>query len=312
MVTGDFQFTLEEIMKRELSRGTKTGEVVQKILFSPLFRMLVGCTLCAVVSLGINALFKAMFGLVGFDATLARGIRSLVFIATVLLTYYWLFRKYERRSVTEMSIKHLPVDALWGSGAGVLCVGIVLSMCALPGAFQIISFEFQLRKVVIGFVVVLAAATFEEVIFRGVIFRIAENWLGTNLAISLSALLFGLAHLRNDRISVQGLLSAIVGGVAVAMMFVLTKRLWVPIFFHAAWNYSQIVAGITLSGLSDYSELAILKSKLYGPEWLTGGTVGIEASIVTILLLLIAIVGLYYRSWKTGQIISRLSNGVQA
>ena len=64
-----------------------------------------------------------------------------------------------------------------------------------------------------------------------------------------------------------------------AMLFIYTKRIWLPFFFHLGWNFAQPFYGSNLTGSNDMG--SIIQSKFTGPELLTGGATGIEGSIFT-------------------------------
>jgi hypothetical protein len=94
--------------------------------------------------------------------------------------------------------------------------------------------------------------------------------------------------------------------------FMLTRRLWLPMGIHFAWNFTQ--AGIFGSAVSgNGAESGILHAAFTGPDWLTGGAFGVEASIVTIALGLV--VGIFFigRAYRRGNIIhlQRLGNPVE-
>jgi len=64
--------------------------------------------------------------------------------------------------------------------------------------------------------------------------------------------------------------------------YMLTRSLWLPIWLHAAWNFTQgeiydiPVSGTEVQGLVD--------ARLVGPPLLTGNGFGLEASIIAILV----------------------------
>ncbi len=129
----------------------------------------------------------------------------------------------------------------------------------------------------------VGAAVIEELLFRGVIFRIIEASLGTWIALVVSAALFGLVHLGNPNAS--WLAAAAIGleaGVMLAAAYVLTRRLWLPIGIHAAWNFTQ--GGIFSVTVSGAKTDGLLVATLSGPSWLSGGEFGAEASVVAMLL----------------------------
>jgi hypothetical protein len=123
----------------------------------------------------------------------------------------------------------------------------------------------------------------EEIIFRGVIFRITEDSLGTWIATLITALLFGLVHLMNPNATWTAALSiAVEAGGLLAAAYVTTRRLWMPIGLHFAWNYSQ--GGIFGVAVSGQPVNGLIKSTLTGPELLSGGAFGAEASIFAVLI----------------------------
>ena len=86
----------------------------------------------------------------------------------------------------------------------------------------------------------LAAAVGEELLFRGAIFRIAEEWLGTTAALIISAVLFGAAHGLNSGatpISVAAI--ALEAGVLLGVAYSASRSLWLPIGMHFGWNFTE-------------------------------------------------------------------------
>jgi hypothetical protein len=133
----------------------------------------------------------------------------------------------------------------------------------------------------------IMAGVFEELLVRAVVFRIAEEWLGSWLALAISALLFGLAHLANpgaDMLSSMAV--ALEAGIMLAAAYMVTRRVWFAIGIHIAWNFTQGgVFGITTSGVEGKG---YLQGRLQGAPVLTGGAFGAEASIVAVVVCLIA------------------------
>ena len=144
------------------------------------------------------------------------------------------------------------------------------------------------------------AALVEDLFHRGLIVRICENWLGTNLTLVI-AMLVEMQHIFNPNFNLFSLFLTLIWGFTLATMFVYTKRIWVPFFFHLGWNFAQPFYGSNLTGLNDMG--SIIQSKFNGPELLTGGAVGIEDSIITAAFLLFIGIVLYYRAKREGKIV---------
>lgn len=143
---------------------------------------------------------------------------------------------------------------------------------------------------------------FEELLIRGIVFRIMEESLGTWLALGLSALIFGALHLANPNAGRWGAAAiATEAGIPLAAGFVLTRRLWVPIGMHIAWNLVQ--GGIFGVAVSGNNARGLLRATLAGLDLLTGGTFGAEASILVVLASLGLGILLLWRAKEKGDFI---------
>jgi membrane protease YdiL (CAAX protease family) len=107
-------------------------------------------------------------------------------------------------------------------------------------------------------------------------------------AILMSAL-FGVAHMGNPGETWFGLFSVVLFGLLFCVFLRRTGNLWWAVGFHAGWDWGQtFFYGVPDSGLAPYHNL--FGSAFDGPRWLTGGSVGPEASVFTpIVLGLVAI-----------------------
>lgn len=100
----------------------------------------------------------------------------------------------------------------------------------------------------------------------------------------ISAAIFGGLHLLNENATVFGAIAVMLqAGLMLGAAFMATRRLWLPIGIHFAWNFMQSgLFGIAVSGTK--AQDGLFKSSLTGPDILTGGSFGVEGSIVTIAL----------------------------
>ncbi|MFC0109602.1 CPBP family intramembrane glutamic endopeptidase [Kibdelosporangium aridum] len=148
-----------------------------------------------------------------------------------------------------------------------------------------------------------SVAVTEEVLFRGVLFRIMEERIGTAIALVVSSLVFGLTHSINVNATLWGALSiALTGGLLMTAAYVATRSLWLPIGLHFAWNFTHAgIFGVALSGSGEPPH-GLLQTTLSGPTVLTGGTFGPEASLIALLICVIPTVLLLRRAARIGQI----------
>lgn len=131
--------------------------------------------------------------------------------------------------------------------------------------------------------VFLTVGVGEEMVFRGIIFRqIDERW-NTWTALIVSALLFGFMHISNDGATWWSSLAiAIEAGLMLGVAYKWSGSLWLPIGIHWAWNFTQgNIYGAAVSGVVEGGN--ILEMDTSGPEIITGGAFGPEASIIAVL-----------------------------
>jgi hypothetical protein len=69
------------------------------------------------------------------------------------------------------------------------------------------------------------------------------------------------------------------GGVLLSAAYVLTRRLWLPIGIHFGWDFSQDA----LFGVGNGAK-GLVEGDLSGPALLSGGSAGVEGSVVALLL----------------------------
>ena len=190
-----------------------------------------------------------------------RALRSIV----VTVAAYWLvIHLLQRRKVTELApAKALPHAAAgWGLGTAILVVAALLGPL---------------------FVLGLVPGITEEVIARGVLLGVVERGLGTWAGVIVSSLLFGLGHAANPNATAWSSIAiGLEAGLLLGMAYVWTRSLWFVFGLHAAWNFTQgPLLGIPVSGLKIDG---LLSAHASGPELLSGGPFGAEASVLTVVL----------------------------
>jgi membrane protease YdiL (CAAX protease family) len=206
---------------------------------------------------------------------------NLVSALALLAAYALSVRLLEGRSPTELGLrKGLPL-LLVGTLLGLVLIGTVYLILWFLGLVQFAQgtgFDGLLGALVVMF----AAATLEELLFRAVLFRIAEEAFGTTAAVVVSAIAFGLVHALNPGATlVSSTAVALEAGVMFSLAYVLTRNLWLPIGIHMSWNFAEgSLFGARVSGYAEPHTL--FKTALSGPQLLTGGNFGPEASVIAI------------------------------
>ena len=272
----------------------------KKVLHFPITKIIIGIVVPFSLFVVIqNFVLKPFFYSIIQDKNIADPIIHCVSFIVLLAAYYYLFRLYDKRKITELSIKYFLKEMFGGFLFGFFVISFVIFILYILGyyqAFSITTAHYPIKF----FTFLMFAAIVEDLFHRGLIVRVCENWLGTNLTLVI-AMLVELQHIYNPNSNLFSLFYYLIWGFSMAMMFIYTKRIWLPFFFHLGWNFSQPFYGSNLSGLNDMG--SIIQSKFNGPELLTGGAVGIEDSIFTVTFLLLIGIIFYYRAKKEGKIV---------
>ena len=208
-----------------------------------------------------------------------------VVAAAIILGLYTLFVRWiERHWPADLPLGKLVPHTLLGILVGFIIMVLVVSTIVAMGDATVTWKGFSVEKQFSVFMMFLAVAVGEEMIFRGVIFRwIDERW-NTWVALLISAILFGWMHISNDNATWWSSLAiAVEAGLLLGAAYKWSGSLWVPIGIHWAWNYTQgNIFGLAVSG-SDAGE-TMLTTIVNGPDIITGGAFGPEASIISVIL----------------------------
>ncbi|HXO16624.1 MAG TPA: type II CAAX endopeptidase family protein [Candidatus Dormibacteraeota bacterium] len=197
-------------------------------------------------------------------------------------------------------------DLALGAVLGAGLFTIVVMELALSGFYRVTAVHVT-RDLALAALLLLPSAAIEELLFRGVLFRLVEEWLGTWIALAVSAAIFGAAHAANPGATwVSSLAIALEAGVLLGAAFVVTRNLWFPIGLHFAWNFFEgPVYGTQVSGRS-FLESAV-DARVTGPSLFTGGSFGPEAGLFAIVTCVIVAVALLAAASRRSLIVSRTS-----
>ncbi|MGW2471963.1 CPBP family intramembrane glutamic endopeptidase [Streptomyces sp. NPDC001665] len=233
--------------------------------------------------------------------TLALG---LLVAALAVLLYGWVVGRTERRPVTEVARESAAGAVGRGALIGLLLFTAVIGNIALLGDYEVNGLGSVSGAV--GFVgFMAAAAATEEVVFRGVLYRLVEERAGTWIALTSTGLLFGLMHLANPDANLWGAIAiAIEAGGMLGAAYAATRSLWLPIGLHFAWNFAA--AGIFSSEVSgNGASQGLLDSTASGSALVTGGDFGPEASAYAVLFGALMTLGFLWLAHRRGNLVPR-------
>jgi membrane protease YdiL (CAAX protease family) len=256
----------------------KQQTLAQRILSSPPARiLLLGFILVLMMSLNTDAMTS-------YAGQPIKAVLHIVALAIAGIAVYAGYARFiEQRDVSELAVRgmgrQLGAGLLVGAGLYAACELILMAL----GIYRVVGLN-PVSFMVPAIAMAVSSSVYEELLFRGVLFGSLEQWLGSWAALVVSSLLFGLTHLLNPQGTLEGaLFIAVEAGILLAAAYMLTRRLWLSIGFHMAWNYTQsaVFSGI-VSG--NDPQQGLIRSTVKGPDWLTGGSFGVESSVLALFL----------------------------
>jgi uncharacterized protein len=257
------------------------------------WRLLLYVVIAAVFFLGLKMLLMQFYrptpGQFSYESTLFSEMIGFIsaFGAAVVMSFL------EHRSV---GCYGLPVQQAFGKFfwqgvlLGFLEISAVIGLIYAFGGYSFGALALHgpqiVRWAVLWALCLTFVGLFEEFLFRGYTLFTLSSGVGFWLAASVLSLLFAAVHLENSGEGRVGVAGVFVVGMLWCFTVRRTGSLWFAVGMHAAFDFGETFlysvpdSGMVLPGhLSD--------ATLHGPAWLTGGTVGPEASVFDFVLLFI-------------------------
>ncbi|PRX97983.1 CPBP family intramembrane glutamic endopeptidase [Allonocardiopsis opalescens] len=235
------------------------------------------------------------------DPWLTLALSAAVVVLSVLV-YRWVVRRTERRRVTELDWQGAAPAVALGTAVGVGLFGLVIMNIAFLGFYRIDGLGSPMSALgLLGFMA--AVAVTEELMWRGVLFRIIEERTGTWIALVLTGVAFGLAHMINPNATLWGAIAiAIEAGGMLTAAYVATRSLWLPIGLHFGWNLAaSAIFSTEVSG--NHTPQGLLDAVMSGPVLVTGGEFGPEGSAYSIVFCLIATAVFLWIARRRGRLV---------
>ena len=273
------------------------------MVFSPVARIVFFAAMLVGFGFATHALVTMLGWTVKTATPLQHALATLSLqLLPALIAYLVLVKLIEQRRVRELSLRAITTFGIGGFMTGAVLFSIVAGLLWLLGVYHVTAINPNVKWLPQVLVAGVGAGIGEEIIARGVIFRIIEEGLGTWFALVVSALFFGGAHIFNPGATLWSSAAiAIEAGVMLALLYHVTRSLWACIGLHAAWNIMQgTFYGIPVSGGAVDGWLV---SNRTGPTWLSGGMFGAEASVVALLVCSLLTAGLLMVAQRRGSIV---------
>ena len=217
------------------------------------------------------------------------------FICFILVTV--LYCKVIEKQPVKAFFKGRVLDYLWGCLiaivllAVIICVSLISRSISFTGISANVSI-LSLLLYLFGFVIQSAA---EEVMCRGFLLNSLKRRVNVPMAVIVSSAAFAVPHLSSilsceSKYAVVGIINLFLVSFIFSVLVIKRENIWISCGLHFAWNYVlNSIMGLAVSGSDNISE-GPLAFKVNEGSLLNGGAYGIEASIITTVVLGVALV----------------------
>lgn len=208
-----------------------------------------------------------------------------------------LMARIERRRFSQYGLplrSAFGLDFWIGAGIGFATINVILAGIFALHGFRLTGLAIHGRTIASSFaawvVTFVLVGLAEEFAFRGYLQYTLTTGMGFWPAAAILSALFALAHASNPGENITGLLMIVAFGLLHCLFLRRTGNLWLAVGFHAGYDWTTtFFYGVPDGGYAPYHNL--LTPEFNGPSWLTGGSVGPEASVFgPIVLAIVAIV----------------------
>jgi hypothetical protein len=260
-----------------------------------IFRFLIA----AALSWAANwAVADVCFSILRRHLLLADALYRTLTTALLIGTYCVLLELLDHRHGNGLAMQGLPwkrfarQQFLAGLIWGMALIGVAVLCTAAAGSYKaelrLTAHTMRLGLEVLA--LLFSGALLEEVMFRGYPFQRLVEAVGPVWAVAVVSALFGAAHLGNPNargVLSWGFFNTIAIGVLLALAYLRSYSLWLPLGFHFGWNFALgFLFGLPVSGMSEFAVL--VRGSTSGSPWLTGGAYGMENSALAAALLLLS------------------------
>ena len=218
-----------------------------------------------------------------------------VFSLAGTLLVIWLFMRYiDKKPFVSLgfSKQFMLRDILLGILVGIVLMLTGFGLLLAMGELSIESIQFSFSNFLLNLLLFICVAVTEEVMTRGYILSNLMASMNKFIALAISALIFSLLHLANPNVTFLSLSNIFMAGVILGIPYIINRRLWFPIALHLSWNFMQgPVLGYKVSGITTST---IITTQYPAESIWNGGTFGFEGSLPSLILLIVASVGMYF------------------
>ncbi len=127
----------------------------------------------------------------------------------------------------------------------------------------------------------------EEFLLRSILMNQLASRGKISLAIIANSLIFSILHLSNSGFTFIAFVNLSLIGIIFSLIFYMTDSIYISAGAHSFWNMAMAnIFGVVVSG-DVASHATILNTRFKGNHIVSGGSFGLEGSVVTSLVLII-------------------------
>jgi uncharacterized protein len=248
-------------------------------------------------------------------------VSTIVTLAAIVLSVWLAGRFLDRRPFYDFGLRfnrNWWIDLAFGLFLGILLVSLIFLLqlaagwVSVTGTFVTSQPEISfLAAILVPLITFLGVGIQEELFSRGYQLKnLAEGFNGKTispntailLATLLSSIVFGVLHALNPNSTVFSTLNIILAGIfLLAIGFILTGELAIPIGVHITWNFTMgNVFGFPVSGIN-FRNATLVSIQQNGPDLWTGGAFGPEGGLLGVIAILLGgLLTVLWVRWRYG------------
>ncbi len=260
---------------------TQPQPMWKRIWNFPLVAMLVALATTVAILAGMGFVNQMLRASLERDVRGAIGV--VVTIGLLIVVQKLVLRRLGDRKHDDLPLAGAARGLALGTVGAFLLFSLIVGVAALLGNYYIVGWGGMNNWLMLLFTAGISAGFVEEFIFRGILFRWIEEFGGSWAALVVTSALFGLAHIMNDNATwFSSFTIAVEAGLMLGGAYMLTRSLWLPVGLHFGWNMTQgmlwdvPVSGNDVDGLVD--------ARLVGNPLISGGSFGLEASVIALVV----------------------------
>lgn len=232
--------------------------------------------------------FELIFAVFGVNEGMTGQLLSFVSMSLSSFTVVLIFEKsklfkrfgFEKSGVFEKYAKGFLIGALLillSAAPIMLFFSEKVSIPSPVPVLAVVSF--------LGFFIIQGAS--EEVFVRGLIFPVIVKRTSPFVGMLFTSGVFAALHLANPGVNIISVINLFLAGVLFGYCVVYFDSLWQACALHSAWNFIQgNIIGFKVSGIETPS---LISATTKGNDLFTGGDFGVEGSLFSVIILVIAI-----------------------